>query len=100
MWPRQFLGSVGIALLFSVSPGCYYSNPNEGSGVTDGDLKKLMEQEPPKSDKPRVMELTAVETIELLTDASAAQAAQKSLQEHSRRAVGNVLARSQDEGDA
>ena len=96
MRARQVLGSIGIAILFAVAQGCY-RHPNEGSGVSEADLKKIVEQKTPNT--PKVLEFTAAETIERYTDPRAAQAPPSS-KDHPHRVVGNVLERGPDEADA
>ena len=96
MISRRLFAAAGLAAVFIGAQGCgyYSSKPEDENGLTDAQLKKMMEDA--KDAKPTVLETTAEETIELLTDPETADGAAKVLKEFRRRVVGKVLERCPD----
>lgn len=92
MIPRGILVAAALAVLCVIGPGCrYYSSKPDESGLTDSELKKMMEAPAPGSAKPGVLELSADETIELLLDPETGKSATDTLKASKRRVSGKVL---------
>jgi hypothetical protein len=91
MFLRQLVASTALGALILVAGGCGSSKPNDAPGLTEAELKKTMEQDPGVPQKPSVMELSAVDTMEMLTDTRAAEALSKALQNSQRLVTGKVL---------
>lgn len=93
MLSRQLLASLGLAVLIGMGAGCSYYNQdiNDVSGVTDAELKKMMEVPEGDSTELGVLEISADETMELLLDPEIAKSATDALIANKRRLIGTVL---------
>jgi len=94
MLSRQLLASFGLIVLIGLGAGCSYYNKdiNDVSGVSDAELKKMMEAPAPGSAEPGVLEMSADETMELLLDPEFGKSANDVLKASSkRRLTGKVL---------
>ena len=94
----RFLVAIGLVILIVIAPGCgsYSSDPADGPGLTEAELKKMMADAAADPPPPRVMELTAEETMELLTNPTTAATVSDSLKSFRRRVIGKVLEVSPD----
>jgi hypothetical protein len=92
MTSRQLLVAAGLTALCAIGPGCrYYSSKPDDSGITETEIKKLMEAPAPGSTEPSVLEVSADETMELLLDSEIAKSATDALKANKRRLIGKVL---------
>jgi hypothetical protein len=92
MTSRQVLIAAGLAALCVIGSGCrYYSSKPEESGVTEAELKKIMEAPTTDSTELGVLEMSADETMDLLLDPEIAKSATDALKANKRRLTGTVL---------
>ena len=99
MVTRHLLVAAGLAACL-VAQGCrYYSSKPDDSGVTEAELKKIMEAPAPGSTELGVLETTVDETMDLLTDPDVAKSAADSLKANKRRLIGTVLETSPEESE-
>ena len=93
---RRLLATA-LAASFVAAQGCRYYSNTPDPGTTDADIKRMME--PDKSagpPKPVVVESTAEEMLDLLTDPMAAATAQRDFAKFRRLLTGKVVERSPD----
>ncbi len=96
MTSLKIFATTGVAALFVAVQGCgyYSSKPNDGPGVTEADVKKIMD-EAQSADKgptkPAVVEFNAEEMMEGLTFPMAASSIRSALAGGRRRVTGKVL---------
>ena len=92
---RRTLAVAAVALSLAAAHGCRYYSNEPPAGLSEADIKKMMEADPSAGPvAPRILESTAEETMETLSDSSAAEAQMKALKNNPRRMIGKVLEKS------
>lgn len=100
MTKRCWLSLAAVVTVLAFALGCgSSSNSGGGPGLTEAELKKMMEQV--ANDSPtRLPETTAEETMELFTDPMGAQMAKSGVAGVKRLMLGTILEVSPAEGEA